>query len=36
MDNDELGRKEDAGVVLFRAEEMGMKGKTIRKVRADD
>lgn len=25
MDNDELGRKEDASVVLFRAEEIGTK-----------
>lgn len=36
MDNDELGRKEDAGVVLFRAGEIGMKGRTIQKIRADD
>lgn len=27
MDNDELGRKEDAGAVLFRAGEIGTNGK---------
>lgn len=36
MDNDQLGRKEDDGVVLFRAGEIGMKGKMIWKVRVDD
>lgn len=36
MDNDELGRNEDAGVVLFRAGEIGTNGKMIWKVKVDD
>jgi len=36
MDNGELGRKEDAGVVLFRAGEIGVKGKMMWKVGVDD
>ena len=36
MDNDELGRKEDADVVLFKAGEIGRKGKMIWKVRVGD
>lgn len=35
MGNDELGRKEDAGAVLFRAGEIGTNGKMIR-ARVDD
>lgn len=34
-DHDELGRKEDVGVMLSRAGEIGMEGKNIWKVRVD-